>query len=164
MRYQQKQKQELDQKRTELLGSRGLAPLGSPTENGKILIGNGKVRPSSLSRISVFHSSAYIWISIASHFQVRQMFDERRQRVAGIDKSYPLQPITTRPMPNVVSRPVKATTVMKFRFALVGVAKFNRRCENMKTPMFVFLLWIAYLRWTLACITQSESDPFTCVH
>lgn len=43
MRYQQKQKQELDQKRTELLGSRGLTPLDSPTDNGKILIGNGKV-------------------------------------------------------------------------------------------------------------------------
>lgn len=42
------------------------------------------------------------------------MFDERRQRVTGIDKSYPLQPITSRPMPNAAaSRPVKATTVMK---------------------------------------------------
>lgn len=32
--------------------------------------------------------------------QVRQMFDERRQRVAGIDKGYPLQPIQTRVTPN----------------------------------------------------------------
>lgn len=43
MRYQQKQKQELEQKRNELLGPRALAPLDSPTENGRILIGNGKV-------------------------------------------------------------------------------------------------------------------------
>lgn len=48
MRYQQKQKQELEQKRNELLGSRGLAPLDSPTENGKIQIGNGKVSESFL--------------------------------------------------------------------------------------------------------------------
>lgn len=31
--------------------------------------------------------------------KVRQMFDERRQRSTGIDKSYPLQPITTRAPP-----------------------------------------------------------------
>lgn len=41
------------------------------------------------------------------------MFDERRQRVTGIDKSYPLQPIPTRTMSNGVSRSVKATPVMK---------------------------------------------------
>jgi hypothetical protein len=28
--------------------------------------------------------------------KVRQMFDQRRQRVTGIDKSYPLQPISTK--------------------------------------------------------------------
>lgn len=50
------------------------------------------------------------------------MFDERRQRVIGIDKSYPLQPITTRPMPNAASRPVKATTVMKIFHVPADVA------------------------------------------
>lgn len=111
MRYQQKQKQELEQKRNELLGSRGLAPLDSPTDNGRIHIGNGKVSKSLSGFFYIYETP---WISIPLNFQVRQMFDERRQRVTGIDKSYPLQPITTRPMPNTISRPVKATTVMKF--------------------------------------------------
>lgn len=52
--------------------------------------------------------------SLRLNFQVRQMFVERRQRVIGIDKSYPLLPITTRSMPNAVSRPIKVTTVMNF--------------------------------------------------
>lgn len=50
LRYQQKQKQEIDQKRTEMLGNRSLAPLDSPTENGKIQIGNGKVSDSCYAK------------------------------------------------------------------------------------------------------------------
>lgn len=45
MRYQQKQKVELEQKRSELIGGRGLTAI-DPNENGKALpalIGNGKV-------------------------------------------------------------------------------------------------------------------------
>lgn len=34
-------------------------------------------------------------------YKVRQMFDERRQRVTGIDKSYPLQPISSKASPNL---------------------------------------------------------------
>lgn len=37
------------------------------------------------------------------------MFDERRHRVAGIDKSYPLQPISVKTTPNSVGRQVKST-------------------------------------------------------
>lgn len=42
MRYQQKQKQELQQKRNEMTGGRTLAALDS-NDNSKIQIGNGKV-------------------------------------------------------------------------------------------------------------------------
>lgn len=37
------------------------------------------------------------------------MFDERRQRVVGIDKSYPLQPISAKETPNNTVRQVKTT-------------------------------------------------------
>lgn len=83
-------------------------------------------------------------IALRLIFQVRQMFDERRQQVVrGIDKSYPLQPITTRPMPNAVSRPVKATTVMKLlvKFVLVGI-----RWEHAAVTYFLFFLSFFQLR------------------
>lgn len=35
------------------------------------------------------------------------MFDERRQRVTGIDKSYPLQPISSKISPNNGARQIK---------------------------------------------------------
>lgn len=44
-----------------------------------------------------------------SQLQVRQMFDERRQRVTGIDKSYPLQPIPSKTASNHSGRQVKNT-------------------------------------------------------
>lgn len=53
MRYQQKQRVEMEQKRSELNGSRGLGPLDG-TENGKTLpalIGNGKVTLTLLNNI-----------------------------------------------------------------------------------------------------------------
>lgn len=110
------------------------------------------------------------------------MFDERRQRVTGIDKSYPLQPITTRPMPNATSRPVKATTVMKFliRFVLVGVAMLNHRYRNERTcrrrQVFSFSIamtlsttrnQIHFMRHFISFIRDSaktKSKFFVCVH
>lgn len=119
-------------KTNRIAGQPRSGPVGQSHWKRKNSYWKWKSKSKVIFSISVFHLSTYVWICIASHFQVRQMFDERRQRVAGIDKSYPLQPITTRPMPNAVSRPVKATTVMKFRFVLMGVAnKFNRRCKSM---------------------------------
>lgn len=43
MRYQQKQKEEMDRKRNELIGSRTTVPMLDLNENNKIQIGNGKV-------------------------------------------------------------------------------------------------------------------------
>lgn len=40
------------------------------------------------------------------------MFDERRQRVTGIDKSYPLQPISTKTLPSNSGRQLKNTVIM----------------------------------------------------
>lgn len=40
------------------------------------------------------------------------MFDERRQRVTGIDKSYPLQPISSRTVPNNSGRQAKNTVMI----------------------------------------------------
>lgn len=82
IRYQQKQKEEMDRKRNEFISSRAaISPLDF-NENNRIHIGNGKVR---------------------------QMFDERRQRVTGIDKSYPLQPISTKTLPSNSGRQLKNT-------------------------------------------------------
>lgn len=40
------------------------------------------------------------------------MFDERRQRVTGIDKSYPLQPISTKNVSNSSGRQAKNTVIV----------------------------------------------------
>lgn len=43
------------------------------------------------------------------------MFDERRQRTTtGIDKSYPLQPITSRKSPTPATSMVKSNSVISF--------------------------------------------------
>ncbi|XP_031617765.1 ankyrin repeat-containing protein kinase A isoform X2 [Contarinia nasturtii] len=87
IRYQQKQREEMERKRNEFIGSRpAVSPLDLNDNNNKIHIGNGKVR---------------------------QMFDERRQRVTGIDKSYPLQPISSKNGPNNSGRQAKNTTFVK---------------------------------------------------
>lgn len=39
------------------------------------------------------------------------MFDERRQRVTGIDKSYPLQPISSKIVSNHSGRQAKNTVI-----------------------------------------------------
>ncbi|XP_055322298.1 uncharacterized protein LOC129578157 isoform X2 [Sitodiplosis mosellana] len=86
IRYQQKQKEEMERKRNEFIGSRPPVTPLDLSDNNKIQIGNGKVR---------------------------QMFDERRQRVTGIDKSYPLQPISSRIVSNNSGRQTKNTTSVK---------------------------------------------------
>lgn len=53
-----------------------------------------------------------------SHSQVRQMFVERRQRVTGIDKSYPLQPIS------------KSTPVNSTRQRITAVRIYTMKIEN----------------------------------
>lgn len=72
MRFQQKQQQEREQKKTDIAGTRSLTNLdaGDTKNSLSSSLGPGKVR---------------------------QMFDERRHRVVGIDKSYPLKPIPTKP-------------------------------------------------------------------
>lgn len=43
MRYQQKQKEEMERKRNEMIGSRTAVPVLDLNENNRIQIGNGKV-------------------------------------------------------------------------------------------------------------------------
>lgn len=52
-------------------------------------------------------------IECVNILQVRQMFDERRQRVTGIDKSYPLQPISSKIVSNNASRQAKNTVIVQ---------------------------------------------------
>lgn len=47
------------------------------------------------------------------------MFDERRQRVIGIDKSYPLQPITSKTVSNNLGRQIKNTVITVNRIGSV---------------------------------------------
>lgn len=42
------------------------------------------------------------------------MFDERRQRVTGIDKSYPLQPIASKNVSNNSGRQAKNTVIILY--------------------------------------------------
>lgn len=63
--------------------------------------------------------------------KVRQMFNERRQRGTGIDKSYPLQPITSQKASpnNSTSTTTRTTTVTSVRRA-VGVKQTNGSTAN----------------------------------
>lgn len=135
MRYQQKAKQELDQKRTELLATRNLSPL-DPNDNGKIQIGNGKVSKRIIAIIiNQFKRSALCLRPSLLRKQVRQMFDERRQRVTGIDKSYPLQPISTRASPNYsVTRQIR-TTVSRKAHRISPFALSARAGESHTAPV-----------------------------
>ncbi|KAJ6638630.1 Zinc finger C2HC domain-containing protein 1C [Pseudolycoriella hygida] len=87
MRFQQKQQHEIQQKRSEMAISRNISALDI-NDNSKLTatLGAGKVR---------------------------QMFDERRQRTTtGIDKSYPLQPITSRKSPTPATNMVKSNSTL----------------------------------------------------
>lgn len=71
-------------------------------------------------------------------------------------------------MPNTVSRPVKATTVMKFfpiHFVLVGVGVFNHLLsirDDMQTPTIIFFFnGVARICDDLFHCTQS--DPLNAV-
>ncbi|EAT46258.1 AAEL002543-PA, partial [Aedes aegypti] len=70
MRFQQRQQQERDQRKVEMI---------STTKTTAAATATPAPAPMVTSRLGAG--------------KVRQMFDERRHRVAGIDKSYPLQPI-----------------------------------------------------------------------
>lgn len=100
MRFQQRQQQERDQRKVELVSSTKTvtATSGSTSSSGS----SSTVRSSAATTITVQTTTAS---SAAAAIQqdlsaslgagkVRQMFDERRHhKAAGIDKSYPLQPI-----------------------------------------------------------------------
>lgn len=61
MRYQQKQRVEIEQKRNELVGGRGLGPLDG-VENGKTIpanIGNGKVSLLIVTTNKFYHISLW---------------------------------------------------------------------------------------------------------
>uniref|UniRef100_U5EPU9 C2HC/C3H-type domain-containing protein n=1 Tax=Corethrella appendiculata TaxID=1370023 RepID=U5EPU9_9DIPT len=73
MRFQQKQKLERDQKKVD-----------TTTTSSSRVFQNSNSNSESLTTSSSIGAG-----------KVRQMFDERRHRVIGVDKSYPLQPITT---------------------------------------------------------------------
>lgn len=63
------------------------------------------------------------------------MFDERRQRVTGIDKSYPLQPISTKTLPSNSGRQLKNTVIM-FYAQYFG-----------EHSLYWFILWTAASIW-----------------
>lgn len=75
------------------------------------------------------------------------MFDERRQRTTtGIDKSYPLQPITTRKSPTPASNMMKSNSVISvFPITSINLMSkirlkpeyFNRRRSAMANKMLI---------------------------
>ncbi|XP_065091655.1 zinc finger C2HC domain-containing protein 1C isoform X2 [Ochlerotatus camptorhynchus] len=100
MRFQQRQQQERDQRKVEMISttttkSTSVAAVASH-QNGAG--SSSTIRSSAISAYSTTTASSTtgggdLSASLGAG-KVRQMFDERRHpRVAGIDKSYPLQPI-----------------------------------------------------------------------
>ncbi|XP_062535656.1 zinc finger C2HC domain-containing protein 1C-like isoform X2 [Armigeres subalbatus] len=106
MRFQQRQQQERDQRKVEMI-STTKATAASVAAQHHTAGSNGSsntVRTSTISAYSTTTTSSTTSTGTAGAGgdlsaslgagKVRQMFDERRHhRVAGIDKSYPLQPI-----------------------------------------------------------------------
>lgn len=109
MRFQQRQQQERDQRKVEMISTTkttAAATASSVTAHHHL---NGGSTGSSSSTIRSSTINAYSNATTTTSStgtgangdlsaslgagKVRQMFDERRHRVAGIDKSYPLQPI-----------------------------------------------------------------------
>uniref|UniRef100_A0A182VX38 C2HC/C3H-type domain-containing protein n=1 Tax=Anopheles minimus TaxID=112268 RepID=A0A182VX38_9DIPT len=101
MRFQQRQQQERDQRKIEQIATRTTATTGTVTiasSNGGRTATTTSTTSSSAVSATVELSERLNATSLSSTLgagKVRQMFDERRHRVAGIDKSYPLQPIQT---------------------------------------------------------------------
>lgn len=84
MRFQAKLQQEQNQKRNEL---------NSPNSGDLYRTTTTTTRTSSVTTNGTGSGNAVVG------GKVRQLFQERRQRGIGIDKSYPLQPITTTTTP-----------------------------------------------------------------
>ncbi|XP_053669464.1 LOW QUALITY PROTEIN: zinc finger C2HC domain-containing protein 1C [Anopheles marshallii] len=108
MRFQQRQQQERDQRKIEQIATRTTATTGTvaiaSSQGGRTATTTSTTSSSAVSA-TVELSERLNATSLSSTLgagKVRQMFDERRHRVAGIDKSYPLQPIqTTSTVPTV---------------------------------------------------------------
>ncbi|XP_037025730.1 uncharacterized protein LOC119067083 isoform X3 [Bradysia coprophila] len=115
MQFQQKQQHEIQQKRSQMAISRNISALDI-NDNSKFTasLGAGKVR---------------------------QMFDERRQRTTtGIDKSYPLQPITSRKSPTPATNMVKSNSQsdkLNGNYAILNKQSgFGDTLDNEKFPEF----------------------------
>ncbi|KFB36463.1 AGAP004068-PA-like protein [Anopheles sinensis] len=96
MRFQQRQQQERDQRKIDQISTRTTT---TTTTAAVVTSSNGRTTTNSAASATVELSERLNATSLSSTLgagKVRQMFDERRHRVAGIDKSYPLQPIQTK--------------------------------------------------------------------
>uniref|UniRef100_A0A182PNJ9 C2HC/C3H-type domain-containing protein n=1 Tax=Anopheles epiroticus TaxID=199890 RepID=A0A182PNJ9_9DIPT len=94
MRFQQRQQQERDQRKIEQIATRTTAIASS--HGGRTATTTTTTTSSSAVSATVELAERLNATTLSSTLgagKVRQMFDERRHRVAGIDKSYPLQPI-----------------------------------------------------------------------
>ncbi|XP_035900595.1 uncharacterized protein LOC118506909 isoform X1 [Anopheles stephensi] len=101
MRFQQRQQQERDQRKIEQIATRTTTTTGTvaiASSNGGRTATTATATSGSAVSATVELTERLNATSLSSTLgagKVRQMFDERRHRVAGIDKSYPLQPIQT---------------------------------------------------------------------
>lgn len=100
MRFQQRQQQERDQRKIEQIATRTTAAVGTvaiaSSNGGRTTTTTTTTTSSSAVSATVELAERLNATTLSSSLgagKVRQMFDERRHRVAGIDKSYPLQPI-----------------------------------------------------------------------
>ncbi|XP_050069483.1 zinc finger C2HC domain-containing protein 1C [Anopheles maculipalpis] len=103
MRFQQRQQQERDQRKIEQIATRTTSTTGTVA----IASSNGGRTATTTTSTTTSGSAVSTTVELSERLnatslsstlgagKVRQMFDERRHRVAGIDKSYPLQPIQT---------------------------------------------------------------------
>ncbi|XP_058173202.1 zinc finger C2HC domain-containing protein 1C [Anopheles ziemanni] len=97
MRFQQRQQQERDQRKIDQIATRTTTT--TTTAASVVTSSNGRTTTNSAASATVELSERLNATTLSSTLgagKVRQMFDERRHRVAGIDKSYPLQPIQTK--------------------------------------------------------------------
>lgn len=104
MRFQQRQQQERDQRKVEMISTTKTTAAvatnaathhlngGSSTVGSSSTIRSSTISAYSSTTTSTGGAGGDLSASLGAG-KVRQMFDERRHRVAGIDKSYPLQPI-----------------------------------------------------------------------
>lgn len=97
MRFQQRQQQERDQRKVEMISTTTAKSTVAVASHQNGAGSSSTIRSSAISSYSTTTSSTTGGGDLSASLgagKVRQMFDERRHhRVAGIDKSYPLQPI-----------------------------------------------------------------------